>query len=299
MSNPKKSQTLHIETLNDELSIYDWQRLQMHSLNPTASAVFEMCDGETSPAQMAKRLEAPEAVVWQSLDELGNAHLLSEAPEKPAQYQGMTRQQFLKLGGAVALASIVSIVVPRPAAAQTGGAGGGGGAAAAIVMYQEGPYRQGNLDVLGGTPGNGRTGADNLCAASANAPAGYANYRAFISVNAADEIRDMPANYGVPVAGTITGPTGTLIANDWADLLDGNIINALDAAGVLPAGFAFGWRTGSNADGSLHANNCNGWTTQVGGNNGRGGSAIQTNATWLNELDHECSFSRPVVCIAY
>ncbi|MBC8330620.1 MAG: PqqD family protein [Anaerolineae bacterium] len=136
MKNPQKAQTLHIETLNDELSVYDWQRLQMHSLNPTAAKVFELCDGQTSPAQMAKRLEAPEAVVWQSLDELGNAHLLSDVPEKPAQYQSMTRQQFLKLGGAVALASIVSIVVPRPAAAQSaagGGGGGGGGGPACIT----------------------------------------------------------------------------------------------------------------------------------------------------------------------
>ena len=135
MSNPKKSPTLHIETLNDELSVYDWQRLQMHSLNPTAAKVFELCDGQTSPAQMAKRLDAPEAVVWQSLDELGRAHLLSDVPEKPASYQNMTRQQFLKLGGAVALASIVSIVVPRPAAAQSAAApaAAGGGATCPIV----------------------------------------------------------------------------------------------------------------------------------------------------------------------
>jgi len=145
MNNPKKSQTLHVESLNDELSVYDWQRLQMHSLNPTAAKVFELCDGETSPAQMAKRLEAPEAVVWQSLDELHNAHLLNETPEKPAQYQGMTRQQFLKVGGAVALASIVSIVVPRPAAAQSpvAGAGGGGGAVCGGPITRTG-------DTLGG-----------------------------------------------------------------------------------------------------------------------------------------------------
>ena len=139
MTNPKKSQTLHVESLGEELSVYDWQRLQMHSLNPTASKVFEMCDGQTSPAQMAKRLKAPEAVVWQSLDELGKASLLSDAPEKPASYQNMTRQQFLKLGSAVALASIVSIVVPRPAAAQSAAApaaaapAAGGGATCPIV----------------------------------------------------------------------------------------------------------------------------------------------------------------------
>lgn len=115
MTHPQKSPTLHVENVGEELSVYDWQRLQMHSLNPTAAKVFEMCDGETSPDQMAARLDAPEAVVWQSLDELGKASLLQEPLAKPARYQSMTRQDFIKLGGAVALASIVSIVVLRRA----------------------------------------------------------------------------------------------------------------------------------------------------------------------------------------
>jgi len=116
--NPKQSQTVHIEKLADELSVYDWQRLQMHSLNPTAARVFEMCDGQTSPKQMAIRLDMPhaQAVVWQSLDELGKANLLQEPVLRP---RGISRRDFVKLGSAVALASIVSIVVPQPASAGT------------------------------------------------------------------------------------------------------------------------------------------------------------------------------------
>ena len=304
MKNPQKAQTLHIETLNDELSVYDWQRLQMHSLNPTAAKVFELCDGQTSPAQMAKRLEAPEAVVWQSLDELGNAHLLSDVPEKPAQYQSMTRQQFLKLGGAVALASIVSIVVPRPAAAQTGGAapaaaaqtggaggGGGGGGAAptAIVMYNAGT-RDGNL--------GGRAGADTLCQGSANRPAGYANARAFISVAANDAIADMPGNYGVPTVGAIAGPTGTLIANSWADLLDGSISASLNAAGISSG--ATRWWSGSNADGSLQLANCLNWTTNAGGQLGSAGNPGNTDNDWISDGSWACSVAtRDLICIAY
>lgn len=287
MNHPQQSPTLHIETLNDELSVYDWQRLQMHSLNPTASAVFEMCDGQTSPAQMAKRLNAPEAVVWQSLDELNNAHLLSDTPKKPASYQNMTRQQFLKLGGAVALASIVSIVVPRPAAAQSAAAVAPA-PGAAIVMYRvDDTLRDGNL--------GGRAGADALCAASANRPAGYANARAFISVGTGDAIADMPGNYGVPTTGTITGPTGTLIANDWADLLDGSIADTLENVGVTDAA----WWSGSNDDGSLHADNCTGWTA-TGVIDGRGGSQWSTTNQWLDGFTSACSIaSRRVLCIAY
>ncbi len=118
MDKPKQSQTVHIETLGDELSVYDWQRLQMHSLNPTAAQVFEMCDGQTSPEQMASLLEMPhaEAVVWQSLDELDKANLLQEPLVRP---RGMSRRDFVKLGSAVTLASIASIVVPKPASAGT------------------------------------------------------------------------------------------------------------------------------------------------------------------------------------
>ncbi len=116
MIKPKQSQTVHIETLGDELSVYDWQRLQMHSLNPTAAQVFEMCDGQTSPEQMAAHLDMPlaEAVVWQSLDELSKANLLQEPLVSP---RGLSRRDFVKLGSTVVLASIVSIVVPRPASA--------------------------------------------------------------------------------------------------------------------------------------------------------------------------------------
>ena len=116
MANPKKSRTVHVEALGDELSIYDWQRLQMHSLNPTAAQVWQMCDGHTSPQEMAARLGTPQAevVVWHSLDELTKAHLLQNEVEKPVWYQTTSRRQFIKLGAAVALPVIVSVAVPTP-----------------------------------------------------------------------------------------------------------------------------------------------------------------------------------------
>ena len=126
MTNPKQSQTVHIESLGEELSIYDWQRSQMHSLNPTAAAVWEMCDGHTSPDQMTAQLGGKltteldetqaEALVWKSLDALGKAHLLENEVVEPA---GMTRRKFVQLGAAVALPVIVSMVAPYPVAAQS------------------------------------------------------------------------------------------------------------------------------------------------------------------------------------
>jgi hypothetical protein len=58
MPHPKKIETVHVEKLDKELCIYDWQRMEVHNLNPTAAKVSELCDGQTSPAQMAEKLRA-------------------------------------------------------------------------------------------------------------------------------------------------------------------------------------------------------------------------------------------------
>jgi hypothetical protein len=41
----------------------------------------------------------------------------------------------------------------------------------------------------------GRTGADALCNSASAKPANYTGYHAFITVNASDEIEDMPRSY--------------------------------------------------------------------------------------------------------
>ncbi|MFL5800735.1 MAG: PqqD family protein [Roseiflexaceae bacterium] len=127
MSHPQKSETVHIERLGDELCIYDWQRKQVHALNPTAARVWQQCDGQTSPAQIAAALQAElstphaEELVWLTLDRLAKAHLLQGNLAKPAAFKGLTRRQFIKtMGVAAALLPVVhSIVAPGPVAAQS------------------------------------------------------------------------------------------------------------------------------------------------------------------------------------
>ncbi len=58
MMYPQKTATVHIEKLDNELCLYDWQRLEVHALNPTAALVWQLCDGQTSPAQIAEKLQA-------------------------------------------------------------------------------------------------------------------------------------------------------------------------------------------------------------------------------------------------
>lgn len=130
MTYPKQSKTVHVEMLNDELCLYDWQRKEVHALNPTAALVWQMCDGQTSPAQMAGRLKSDltpaqtKALVWASLEQLRKAHLLAGEIAQPDGRPVLTRRQVLKvLGGAAAGAVLMpvvsSIVAPTPVEAQS------------------------------------------------------------------------------------------------------------------------------------------------------------------------------------
>jgi hypothetical protein len=127
MPYPKQAASTHVEQLGDELCIYDWQRKRVHALNLTAARVWQQCDGQTSPAQIAQALQAeldlPDAqeLVWLTLDRLEKAHLLAEAVVKPSGRKVLSRRQFLKsLGVTAALLPVIhSIVAPGPVAAQS------------------------------------------------------------------------------------------------------------------------------------------------------------------------------------
>jgi hypothetical protein len=127
MHYPKQAASIHVEQLGHELCIYDWQRKEVHALNLTAARVWQQCDGQTSPAQIAQTLQAelnlPDAqeLVWLTLDRLEKAHLLAQAIVKPSGRRVLSRRQFLKsMGVAAALLPVVhSIAAPGPVEAQS------------------------------------------------------------------------------------------------------------------------------------------------------------------------------------
>ena len=53
---PKRSPTTHTEQLGDEASVYEWTRTEVHSLNPTAARIWNMCDGVLTDGQIAETL---------------------------------------------------------------------------------------------------------------------------------------------------------------------------------------------------------------------------------------------------
>ena|GEM_PF-3193082 len=107
------------------------------------------------------------------------------------------------------------------------------------ILYEAGAY-SGNL--------GDRAATDALCAGSR--PAGYTRHRAFIGHSTADSIANMPTNYGISTAAPIKSATGIAIANNWADLVDGNIANTLNAAGIVSTPPA--WWSGVAASDGTH-----------------------------------------------
>jgi hypothetical protein len=127
MQYPKQSKTVHVENLNGEVCLYDWRRLKVHNLNPTAARVWELCDGQTTPQQMAAQLHGnltpaqAEEVVWLTLKRLEQAHLLEDKVEQPAGHRVYTRRELLtRLGVAAIMLPVIStIAAPSPVAAQS------------------------------------------------------------------------------------------------------------------------------------------------------------------------------------
>ena len=163
---------------------------------------------------------------------------------------------------------------------------------APIILY-EGAEIDGNI----GT----RAVTDATCA-TANT-SGYANARAFIAYSNADSISNMPINYGVPTTIPIQSISGTTIANDWSDLMDGSIAVTLSAAGVTPK---FYWWSGvASADGT-HVdgvtNNCSGWISNLLTAGGSSGDTRFTDTLWmLSSTNAGCSNypGTVLLCIAY
>ena len=44
---PHRIQSVHVESIDGELSVYDTARQRVHSLNHTAAFVWQRCDGRT------------------------------------------------------------------------------------------------------------------------------------------------------------------------------------------------------------------------------------------------------------
>jgi len=152
----------------------------------------------------------------------------------------------------------------------------------------------------------GRSDADNYCSMfstlpppnpeSLSCPNGL---HSFLSIDATDEIRDMPGNYGVPVNLPVKTINNTTLATNWADLLDGSIPVSLETA----LGLTMNYHTGSGSDGSLNTNegHCSNYTTASNAVTGTVGDRTATNGAWLNGGAATCDdeMNYVLLCLCY
>src|SRR6266513_2446331 len=77
-----RKQGLLVETLPDEVLVYDLERKKAHCLNQTAALIWQLCDGQRSVSEIARALSAhmnttiDEEVVWYGLKHLAQTRLL-------------------------------------------------------------------------------------------------------------------------------------------------------------------------------------------------------------------------------
>jgi hypothetical protein len=113
------------EWVGDELVVYDSAARSAHCLSANAAAVWALCDGQRSPADIAGELGMAAETVDSALRELGDTALLENAPPAP---KGISRRDAAKrlatLGAAAVSAPLIySVAIPAAAAAMSGTAG--------------------------------------------------------------------------------------------------------------------------------------------------------------------------------
>ncbi|HEY0737767.1 MAG TPA: PqqD family protein [Herpetosiphonaceae bacterium] len=110
------------ETMGDGLGVFDPQRNQSYVLNATSALVFQHCDGQTTPPELAERLRQKfnlprgqaEQLLTLTLDELHkNGLLQSGAVPTPPAVPMPARRQFVKalVGAGLALV-LLPVVAP-------------------------------------------------------------------------------------------------------------------------------------------------------------------------------------------
>ncbi|NTW26983.1 MAG: hypothetical protein HGA36_01530 [Candidatus Moranbacteria bacterium] len=147
----------------------------------------------------------------------------------------------------------------------------------------------------------GRSGADAICAADAGRP-DATNIKAFLSASPTDTIASM-AGTSYPAATPIfwykkTPVTFTLLANNWADMLDGSIINAGSATGFISSYiYSFSTSTGTLAGSICGTYNCSCGTASAG--NGYTFNNANTDASWIATIKtNSCvQTSSKIMCI--
>ncbi|NET24093.1 PqqD family protein [Okeania sp. SIO1I7] len=127
-----RSEKLLIQSVGNEVIVYDEVNNSSHCLNPMAARVWELCDGQHSVKDIAQLLEKEldvsqtedvdmRGLVWLTLEELERYQLIKEYLKQPTGIASVSRRKVIKTGvlvGGFAVGSmfpvVKSIVAPAP-----------------------------------------------------------------------------------------------------------------------------------------------------------------------------------------
>jgi hypothetical protein len=140
---------------------------------------------------------------------------------------------------------------------------------------------------LGGT-----AGADELCAAQAAAANLEGDFKAWLST-ASSPVSDRLTH----ASGPYVLVDGTLVANDWDDLVDGSLIARIDrdANGELLVGDVW---TGTLVTGAPYLDDdCEAFTSSAGDRTALCGASASVTATWTQNITPACSTALRLYCI--
>ena len=121
---PKARQTdVLVEKVGDETILYDGERQLAHSLNRSASIVWENSDGEHSVPELAQLVSAElgiepnDSIIEYALEKLASANLLED---NHLSRRDVVRRMTFAGAAALALPVVLSVVAPTEAMAASG-----------------------------------------------------------------------------------------------------------------------------------------------------------------------------------
>lgn len=125
MKHPQKVTTVRTEAVGEGLGLYDQAQEKSYVLNSTSALVWQHCDGQTSPQQLAKLVQQKfnvssaqaDRLTSLALAELNKAKLLQPGgPQTPI----YSRRELLKVGAVIGLSLALMPAVSQIALAGTG-----------------------------------------------------------------------------------------------------------------------------------------------------------------------------------
>lgn len=143
----------------------------------------------------------------------------------------------------------------------------------------------------------GIDGATAKCQTRADAASLGGTWKAWLSTDAkspANQSDEDPWTQHIDKYTLIDGKTK--VADNWADLIDGNLDDAiyLSEKGDQPPSKPV-W-TGTKSDGTSHDKNCSNWTTNGIADDGRSGDRSLANNKWTTKGSYDCNVARSLYC---